>query len=456
MKNMHLKLLVILTSLVLGLVSCQMEEDVFLGESLQQEAAAKEDKDSASSGKPVAQTPAAQTPPLAEKGEAAESNKPSETQNTPPPTPDIVLGVTQVRVQFDPDTGLFYHSDGRVNSNPINVELTTGYTVSRPEAVPYREGYKFRGWVRSYPYSGLTFTEDDFWDFEKTILTEAISLYAYFEESDTPDPKPEIVAAPSSTVPDYSGNLLDLGLQPTPIPAEKLDANGRYRLFSTGVSKEGGWLNNPQYKNNCWATSAAQMIYWYQQQVEAISGFDGTERPMETTDKVLEMRNYFADWKFGQGSHISWALEKYFDDFFRPDRRQDLHRYGGNSSRYFTLETLSAILYKHLSRGDVGGICGFTFDGGNHAMNIYGAEFDRDGLVTALYITSSPTLDSEERVASHTPRLYESRRTGKLNRGSHEWVANYEYRGDDGYLRTSQHLFSRVWCLDFLSVERYK
>ena len=79
MKNMHLKLLVILTSLVLGLVSCQMEEDVFLGESLQQETAAKEDKDSASSGKPVAQTP-----PLAEKGAAAESNKPSETQNTPP------------------------------------------------------------------------------------------------------------------------------------------------------------------------------------------------------------------------------------------------------------------------------------------------------------------------------------------------------------------------------------
>ena len=84
MKNIHLKLFVILTALVLGLVSCQMEEDVFLGESLQQETAAKEDKDSASSGKPVAQTPAAQTPPLAEKGEAAESNKPSETQNTPP------------------------------------------------------------------------------------------------------------------------------------------------------------------------------------------------------------------------------------------------------------------------------------------------------------------------------------------------------------------------------------
>ena len=39
MKNIHLKLLVILTALVLGLVSCQMEEDVFLGELLQQEAA---------------------------------------------------------------------------------------------------------------------------------------------------------------------------------------------------------------------------------------------------------------------------------------------------------------------------------------------------------------------------------------------------------------------------------
>ena len=103
----------------------------------------------------------------------------------------------------------------------------------------------------------------------------------------------------------------------------------------------------------------------------------------------------------------------------------------------------------------MGGICGFTFDGGNHAMNIYGAEFDKDGLVTALYITSSPTLD-EERIASHTPRLYESRRSEKLNRGAHEWVASYEYRGEDGYLRTSQHVFSRIWCLDFLSVERYK
>ena len=78
---------------------------------------------------------------------------------------------TAVRVQFDPAYGTFYYANQQPSQNPINITSTTGETIVSPQnsslykAVPYREGYKFMGWVRDYPHPGVIFNEKNFWDF---------------------------------------------------------------------------------------------------------------------------------------------------------------------------------------------------------------------------------------------------------------------------------------------------
>ena len=386
------------------------------------------------------------------------------TGNAAAPKNDIILGVTQVRVQFDPAYGKFYPASGKPTQNPINHDLTTGYHITPPHITPYKEGTNFKGWVRDYPYPGLTFTEEDFWNFEQDILTESMNLYAYFVDSETPDPEPKIQASAPS-VPSYGGGsqLFDYPVEDVPHVTslgQAPDAAGLYRFFAAGVTKESGWLNNVQYKNHCWATSTSQMLYWYQNRINDLAktkpqvGFTASETPVKTDTKVKELRDWFGSRHELSGWHIAWALDEYFSANY-PGRKGDIVSYHCVNGVYFTRESLSKILLKHLSRGDMCGLTAVNFDGGLHAMNIYGADFDANGIVQTIYVTSSPTLDSEERIASHKPKLYEFKYNGTSSKGAPEWIATYDV-SRDGYTSTSQTSIRNIYRLDFLSMERYK
>ena len=375
---------------------------------------------------------------------------------------------SEVRVQFDPAYGTFYYSDRQPSSNPINITAYTGDVITSPQdsmsfrAIPYKEGCKFMGWVREYPYPDRVLEEKHFWDFEKDILMENIALYAYFEESDTPDTRP---AVPVNSTPSSSSGsrLFDHPVQDVP-PLSILtttNSEGRYEFFATGVNQSHGWLNNVQYKNNCAATSASQMIYWYHERINELAqikdnvGFSEEEKPIITDQKVLELRDYFGDWMQFSGAQIVWALEKYFTEKLDSHRMQDIVSYHCSNGIYFTLESLSKILLKHLSRGDMCGLTAVNFDGGLHAMNIYGAEFNEQGTVEVIYVTSSPTLETEEQIKNHKPRLYKFYRNGESYEGAAKWLATYESK-ELGYVTTSQTAIQNIYRLDFLTLEQYK
>ena len=392
-----------------------------------------------------------------------ESDVPSNSEElSAPQNPSIVVGQTQVRVQFDPAYGRFYPIEGEPTQNPINLYFTTGYTIIPPQdAVPYKEGCNFKGWSTKYPYDYAVITEEDLWDFDTEILMEDMSLYAYFEQSDTPDPEPAVQATPSYST---SSNLYDYPLQDVPDVLDlgkEPNTAGFYEFFATGVSKNNGWYNNVQYKNHCWATSASQMIYWYQGRINEIAntnpeaGFTDEETPVQTDSKVLELRNWFGSRHDLVGYHIVDALNEYFDANY-PSRKADIISYRGpNDATYFTLETISKILLKHLSRGDICGLTAVNFDGGRHAMNIYGAEFDDEGNVQTIYVTSSPTLATEEEIRNYSPKLYEFKYNGTSRKGAPQWIATY-YESKEGYITSSQNAIKDIYRLDFLSVERYK
>lgn len=401
------------------------------------------------------------------KPQAPDSTSDTPVTNDEGSTPIIP---TEARVQFDPAYGTFYYANRQPSQNPINITSLTGDPIVSPQnssfykAIPYKEGCRFMGWVRDYPYPGKTFEEKNFWDFEKDIVMGNMSLYAYFEESDIPDSKPIVPA--SSTPSSSSGNssrLYDYPVQGVPSISDFTNVNkeGLYEFFATGVTQTKGWINNVQYKNNCWATATSQMIYWYQNQINELAKtkpdvrFTATENPIQTDEKVLELRDWFNDWRGFQGGHIEWALEKYFQEKLDSRRMEDIVSYHCGDGYAFTLESLSKILLKHLSRGDMCGLTAVNFDGGLHAMNIYGAAFNDQGIVEVIYVTSSPTLESEELIKQHVPRLYKFYQDGKSERGAQSWLATYEVR-KDGYISTSQASIQNIYRLDFLTMKQYE
>ena len=453
MKNI---LLMMLAPFILAAVSCQFQTDTldFANQTIQEQVSQTPDILSSSGG---LSGDSSVDVIVTESDVSSNSEELSESQNRA-----VILGQTQVRVQFDPAYGWLYPAEGKPTQNPVNLYFTTGYTIIPPqEAVPYKAGCTFKGWSTKYPYEGAVITEEDLWDFDNEILMEGMSLYAYFEESDTPDPVPAVQAAPSYSA---SSNLYDYPLQDVPDVLElgkEPNESGFYEFFATGVSKDSGWLNNVQYKNHCWATSASQMIYWYQGRINEIAGtrpeagFTGGETPVQTDSKVLELRDWFGSRHELAGRHIAEALNEYFDANY-PSRKADIISYRGpNDATYFTLETISKILLKHLSRGDICGLTAVNFDGGRHAMNIYGAEFDAGGNVQTIYVTSSPTFATEEEIRTYVPKLYEFKYNGTSRKGAPQWIATY-YERRDGYLTSSQNAIQNIYRLDFLSVERYK
>lgn len=434
MQNKHLKLFVILFPLILALTSCQMEADYL-------ERSPQLGQDSVSNTEGAEQT---LKPPAGHK-----DSSPDEKLDLPQ---NLVPAL--VRVQFDPAYGSFYPVSGKPTQNPVNLELTTGYTIAPPQNVtPYKEGCNFKGWVKDYPYPGKTFAREDYWNFENDILTEGMSLYAHFQESDKPDQRPESTEPVSPPGSNGTSRVYSLHIEDVPKVTElglSPNSQGLYALFAKGVTKEEGWYNSPQYMGNCWATSASQMIYWYQTRLNEF----GKNSTVTQPDTILELRNWFADGHGGfSGWHIEWALEKYFAEFY-PDRLADITTYR-RDGYYFSRQTLSDILLKHLSRGDMCGLTAVNFDGGLHAMNIYGAQFNADGIVEIIYVTSSPTLDSAEKINAHQPRLYEYRYNGESRAGAPQWLASYDI-SKDGYTSTTQSSIRNIYGLDFLSVDKYQ
>ncbi|MEE0133689.1 MAG: hypothetical protein U0I22_07840 [Treponema sp.] len=52
-----------------------------------------------------------------------------------------------------------------------------------------------------------------------------------------------------------------------------------------------------------------------------------TENPIQTDEKVLELRDWFNDWREFRGGHIEWALEKYFQERLDSRRMEDIVSY---------------------------------------------------------------------------------------------------------------------------------
>ncbi len=445
-KKLHSKVLLLCTFVCFQ--ACQLEEPITPPQTVQEQQQEES---------PVEQ----QSPDIPSSGTQPEQGNVKDT----PSSSDVFHGVpTLVKIQFDSTYGIFYPAHGVPSGNPINITATTGERLIAPQnatdyrAIPYREGYQFRGWVLDYPYEGLRFEEKDFWDFEKSIITEQINLYAYYEQTDTPDLEPQINEKPFNPSYNTTANLVDYHVKDVPSLSILTTKNseGRYEFFATGVNQERGWLNNVQYKNNCSATAASQMIYWYQERLKALNkSFDSSEKPIETGPDVLALRNYFGDWMEFDGAQIVSALEKYFEEKLADYRKQDIVSYHCQNGSYFTLKSLSEILLKHLSRGDMCGLTAVNFDGGLHAMNIYGAEFNEQGTVEVIYVTSSPTLETEEQIRQHTPRLYKFCRDGESREGAAQWVASYESR-EQGYVTTSQTRIQNIYRLDFLTLKQYE
>ena len=455
---------VVLLGAFLCFQACQLEEPIIPVQTVQEQ----QSPDVPSSGtqsEPITPPQTVQEQQQAPNISSSNTQPEQENVTDTASSSNVFQGVpTPVKIQFDSTWGSFYPENGKPTGNPINITANTGEFLVAPQnsanykAIPYREGYQFKGWVLDYPYEGLIFEEKDFWDFETRIIIEQTTLYAYYEQTDTPDSEPPINKG--SSVPNYNttSKLVDYHVEDVPPLSILTTKNneGRYEFFAKGVNQDHGWLNNVQYKNNCSATSASQMIYWYHERIKELTeGFSPSETPIITDDKVLALRNYFGDWMEFNGAQIVWALEKYFTENLDDHRMKDIVSYHCSNGSYFTLGSLSKILLKHLSRGDMCGLTAVNFDGGLHAMNIYGAEFNEQGTVEVIYVTSSPTLESEEQIKQYTPRLYKFYRDGESKEGAANWKATYESR-ELGYVTTSQSIIRNIYRLDFLTLEQYK
>ncbi len=337
---------------------------------------------------------------------------------------DIVKTVT---VSFDPYDGHFYYATGKTH-NPDRVEILPGI-VNEPVA-PWKEGCKFKGWYKDYS------TWKDKWDF-KTIVTENMTLYALFEPSNTPDTKPAISY--------ISYDLYDMGLKPTPI-TEFDEGKNTKTLWVKGVNEKEGWQDHRQYTNNCWGTTSSQMLDWFFKQDKFKEFLVKNSNAPKSID---DMRKWFLDLHGEWGWIIRLALSAYFDRFF-PDLNlsQYMYNYNGNN-KAFTLETFSALLYRHLSKGDMGGISGFMFANQPHAMSLWGAEFDKDGLVVALWLTTSECTNDEGILK---PRLNKYERSSTSKEGHYKWSASYEYYSSTGGYYSTYHTFvSDIYTLCFLN-----
>lgn len=377
------------------------------------------------------------------------------------------IGRHQVTVKFNCGSGRFHMPSGLITANIIEQPVNVGDKLQKPDTIPYLEGARFLGYYRYYSedLSGISP-----WDFEKDVVTEndrwGLTLWAFFEEnSDNPDGHPPYTQPATDGHGSSSDSIHRTDSRYPPVDlSHKLQEGETLTLFAKGVDVNNGWFNEPQYANNCWATAAAQVIYWYQKNLTHV-GFADTEHPIgllgdgnksvkDEKQAITELRDYFLD-KVGQrGYDVTPAMSSYFNECLSSDRWNDWTTYSsGGVGTPYSLETLSGILYRHLEKGDM---CAFEgWQGGLHAMNIYGAEFDRNGIIKTLYATSSPTYDTKELVDNHAPNLlhatpYYSNKSGTLG-----WTAVYEVRGDN-YISSQQETFDKIYELHFLSVSRYE
>lgn len=376
----------------------------------------------------------------ANKDSSPETEKDDKTNNKSPensPTVDATESADdpmanvdvnkKITVRFDPYDGHFYYVSGKTQ-NPDRVEILPGPVNEPPQ--PWKEGHAFQGWYTDY------WAWQNKWDFSEVIV-EDMQLYAYFVESDTPDEKPAV----SQIV----NNLYDMGLEPTPIT--EFDAGKDTKTFwAKGVSESGGWEDHRQYTNNCWGTASSQMLDWFFKQDKFKDVLAKNGNAPKTIDAT---RKWFLDLHGEWGWFISSALSAYFDRLFPGQGLEaNMYNYSGGS-KPFTLDTLSALLYRHLSRGDIGGLAGLMFAGQPHAMSLWGAEFDKDGIVVALWLTTSECTKDEEVLK---PRLNKYVRKDAYEEGHYQWDAFYEYVSSAGGYAGSQHTFVMdIYMLSFLS-----
>ncbi|MBQ7367203.1 MAG: IdeS/Mac family cysteine endopeptidase [Spirochaetaceae bacterium] len=343
---------------------------------------------------------------------------------------------TPITIKFDPYDGHFV-SGGRGSANAEVVETLPGALFSF-STKPWKSGCRFDGWYFDY----------DTWQRKWNIGTpvyESVQLYARFVESDNPDPNPyDVSSSPATTVtPGYiqHGNglqyptaLYDMGKVPYTLGEKKT-------LWAKGVSLEKGWTDNPQYTNNCWGTVSAQMLDWYFRQ----PGNEGLLSQSTAPKNIDELRYYFFDHRGIESWYINSALDLFFSEFL-PDHKNK-HVYYGNGNKALSLETLSALCYEHLSRGDVGGIMGVT-TGNPHALTLWGADFDENGLVTALYLTTSECTEDEEILKPRINKYERCESPEELGEGHYGWKSSYFVNTAGallGYTISVAHIYGLHW-----------
>lgn len=419
--------------------------------------------------------------PSNEESPADENSQKTEFSNTTPSN-SVPCEVT---VYFESTYGSFYLGS-TVTKNKQSITSYSGETFSPIGYPAYREGYRFVGWITEYPYedengeatNGFSFDESLLWDFnsQQAPYSSRMTLYAYYDKNGSPDVIPVVQSQPTSYLYDIGDDVL---------PMHQIEAgSGPLVRFAKDVKEETGWYNHHQYKNMCWATTTAQMIHWYENQIEKISSqyplaaFTAEERPISQQDAVLQelcggdykkgdrdnniilaVRAYLNSLRPGSGYTTVGGIRDYMNYAnYSAERRNSLISYSSDSSRRpFTLKTLSKLLYKHLSRGDIGGVEATQFGGGGaHALNLYGAEFDREtGYVTTIYVTSSPTISDTTPEWRKNPRLYKLNRIDRPD-GRCEWSGNFEIRDPSlGYTTSSQYLIYDIYSLIFLTTSNY-
>ena len=180
-------------------------------------------------------------------------------------------------------------------------------------------------------------------------------------------------------------------------------------LWVYGVNENSGWYDADKTGNGdsalCWAAVSSNLINWWQNQYETPSNVP-TGEAVWTTYKN-SANNVFANTQIG----IEWWLTGdggsiYGMDFFKQTQNGGYYTayeydpytiYFDDQYVYHTTDnralTLSATLYSALSSGNprlgIGVNVGSSPNSVAHGITLWGAEFDENQTLTALWLTDS-------------------------------------------------------------------
>lgn len=152
-------------------------------------------------------------------------------------------------------------------------------------------------------------------------------------------------------------------------------------LWAAGASLESGWVDPLQQGNQmCGPTTAATMVYWWQNQ----SSLYGTGN-LSTMDQVLGAFNSHYN---NTATHVNDALKWYMNSYHPTMDFSSL--YNRYHVTYQSKEEISSTFRKLLGKGlFIGMAVGAETPGLinlSHALTVWGAEFGDDGMLTSIWV----------------------------------------------------------------------